>query len=63
VIPVSKDVLIASAELRAKTGLPLPDAIHAVTAIETGCASIVSNDRSFRVVAELRLSLLSELED
>ena len=35
--PVSREVLIAAARLRAETGLKLPDAIHVATAQLTGC--------------------------
>src|SRR4051794_4291710 len=33
VVPISRDILIASATLRATSALKLPDAIHAATAI------------------------------
>ena len=34
----------AAARLRAETRLPVPDAIHAATALEAGCALFLTND-------------------
>ena len=42
--PVSREVLIAAARLRAETGLKLPDAIHGATAQLTGCDQFLTND-------------------
>ena len=49
VLPVTRDVLIRAAQLRATHRLRLPDAIHASTAIEGGCATLLTNDGRFRV--------------
>lgn len=43
--PVTREILIAAADLRRKTGQRLPDAIQAVTAIDQACAFLLSRDR------------------
>ena len=37
-----------AARLRAETGLAIPDALHAATALRAGCALFVTNDSDFR---------------
>lgn len=44
-VPVSQDVLIATADLRAVLRQKLPDAIHVVTALQTKCRLFMSGDR------------------
>jgi predicted nucleic acid-binding protein len=49
-IPVSRDILIETADLRttgAVKGIKLPDAIHLVSAKRTNCRFFVSMDRDF----------------
>lgn len=46
--PVSRDLLLATADLREATRHKLADAIHIVTAIETQCAFFLSSDAGFR---------------
>jgi predicted nucleic acid-binding protein len=46
-IPVSKNILIETADLRARNHMKLPDAIHLVSAIHRRCKYIVSDDRDF----------------
>jgi predicted nucleic acid-binding protein len=43
-LPVSRDVLFGTAELRMTTRHKLPDAIHVVTAIQSQCRFFMSND-------------------
>jgi len=43
--PVDRSVLIDAARLRGRTGLRLPDAIHASTALASGCDTFLTNDR------------------
>lgn len=46
VLPVSRDILVEAAHLRARrTALRLPDAIHIATARSSACTFIVSDDR------------------
>jgi predicted nucleic acid-binding protein len=47
-IPISRDILIETADLRVVARLKLPDAIHIVSAIRTGCRYAVSNDEDFQ---------------
>jgi predicted nucleic acid-binding protein len=43
--PVSRDILIETAEYRENAGMSkLPDAIHVVTAIRAGCRTVLSAD-------------------
>ena len=46
-IPVSRGILIETAELRVMHRLKLPDAIHLVSAIHAQCRFFVSADRDF----------------
>jgi predicted nucleic acid-binding protein len=47
--------------LRARYGLPLPDAFQAAAAIEGGSNTIVTNDRDFRRIREVKVLLLEEI--
>lgn len=47
-IPVTRDILIETAELRKTIPLKLPDAIHLVLAIRLDCKFMVSGDSHFR---------------
>jgi predicted nucleic acid-binding protein len=56
--PVSRDILIETAEYRGYAGMPkLPDAIHVVTAIRAGCRRVLSAD--LRLKLPERYSVLS----
>jgi predicted nucleic acid-binding protein len=46
-IPVSRDILIETADLSTVARFILPDAIHLVSAIRGGCRFFVSTDRDF----------------
>jgi predicted nucleic acid-binding protein len=46
-VPVSRSILIDTADLRVVSRLKLPDAIHLVSAIQTRCRFFVSADRDF----------------
>jgi predicted nucleic acid-binding protein len=46
-IPLTRDILLQAAALRAAHGLRTPDALHVATAIECGAAAIVTNDASW----------------
>jgi len=61
VVPVSRDVLIEAARLRAVANLRLPDAIHGATAILTGCETFLTNDRRLAAVPGVEVVLLSEV--
>ena len=47
-IPVSRDILIGTAELRKAISLKVPDAIHLMSAIRFECKFMVSADAGFR---------------
>ena len=60
-IPATRQLWDAAAHLRAYTGLKTPDALHAVTAQQVGCALFVTNDSDFRRVERLPLAILDDL--
>ncbi|MFH1341642.1 MAG: type II toxin-antitoxin system VapC family toxin [Pseudomonadota bacterium] len=50
--PVSRDILIETAEYRKHAGMPkLPDAIHVVTAIRAECRTVLSADLRLKLPA------------
>jgi predicted nucleic acid-binding protein len=55
--PVFED----AARLRAATGLKLPDALHAATALQSGCALFITNDSDFRRIQQLPTIVLDDL--
>ncbi len=61
VVPVSREVLIAAARLRAVATLKLPDAIHVATAQLTGCAYFLTNDARVPTLPGLTIRQLSDL--
>jgi predicted nucleic acid-binding protein len=46
--PVSRDILVDSADLREQMPLKLVDAVHLVTSKRCGCSHFVSGDADFR---------------
>jgi predicted nucleic acid-binding protein len=46
-IPVSRDILIQTADLGTVARFKLPDAIHLVSAMRSGCRFFVSTDKDF----------------
>jgi predicted nucleic acid-binding protein len=61
VVPVSRDILLAAARLRADANLKLPDAIHAATAQLTSCDQFLTNDARLTSFRGLAIRQLSEL--
>jgi predicted nucleic acid-binding protein len=59
-LPVSRAILIAAAQIRAQFPIKLPDAIHAATAQQVSCGSFLTNDPGFKTVKNLPVVLLSE---
>jgi predicted nucleic acid-binding protein len=49
-VPVTRDILIRTADLRNVTRLKLPDAIHLVSAIQHDCKFIVTGDADFKTL-------------
>jgi hypothetical protein len=56
--PVSKKILVKSAQLRAELNNKLPDSIHLATVIEHGCDVFIGNDKSLKSNSEIQLRLL-----
>ena len=54
-------VLERAAALRGSTGLKTPDAIHAASALVSGCTHLITNDPAFRRVPKLVVVVLSDL--
>ncbi|MEP6721415.1 MAG: PIN domain-containing protein [Variovorax sp.] len=57
VVPVSQEIAVTAARLRARTGLRLPDALQAATALEVGAEALVTHDRDFSRLEGLRILL------
>ncbi len=60
-LDASYSVFEDAARLRAKTGLKIPDALHAATALQIGCALFITNDEDFRRVENLPVVVLDDL--
>ena len=60
-LEASYEVFEDAARLRAETGLAIPDALHAATALRAGCALFISNDTDFRRVEGLPVVVLDDL--
>jgi predicted nucleic acid-binding protein len=60
-IPITQVILREAARLRATTKLRTPDALHAATAQQAGCALFVTNDVGFRGLTSLPLVILDDL--
>jgi predicted nucleic acid-binding protein len=60
-LPITQSVLREAARLRATTRLKTPDARHAATALDAGCALFITSDAGFRGIASLPLVILDDL--
>ena len=60
VVPVTREVLIEAARIRARDSARLPDAIHLATAIQSRCQIVLTNDTRIRAAASLELVQLSQ---
>lgn len=60
-IPISQSILRQAANLRARSNLKTPDAIHAATALSVSCNQFITNDQGFRNVPGLSVVILSEI--
>lgn len=54
-VPVSREILLEAAALRAAYGLRTPDAVHLATAIISQVPAVITNDASWNRVKELRI--------
>jgi predicted nucleic acid-binding protein len=59
--PITTTILKDAARLRADANLKTPDAIHAATALATGCSQLITNDGDFRKVASLQIVILKDV--
>ena len=59
--PISTALLRDAASLRATVNLKTPDAIHAATALASGCAPLITNDKDLKRVSALNVIVLREL--
>ena len=57
VIPLTTEISMGAARLRADYGLRTPDAIHAATAISTQSNGILTNDKRLKVISPEGLSI------
>lgn len=56
-VAVSPEIAVTAARLRASTGLRLPDALMAATALEIGAVALVTHDRDFSKLSGLKVLL------
>lgn len=61
VVPVTRNVLIEAAKLRAAAGCRLPDAIHIATAQLSASKIFLTADKTLKVPSPLRVVTLDEL--
>jgi len=57
-VPVTREVLLQAAALRAAYGLRTPDAIHLASAVYFGATAVVTNDEAWCRVREIRVVTL-----
>jgi predicted nucleic acid-binding protein len=60
-LTITRQTLETAAQLRATTGLKIPDTIHAATALIARCSLFVTNDPAFRRVSGLTVAVLGEI--
>ena len=60
-IPISLPILESAIQLRATTRIKTPDAIHAATALQSGCSLFITNDKAFSHVPSLPSVILGDL--
>ncbi|WP_412049599.1 type II toxin-antitoxin system VapC family toxin [Hoeflea sp. Naph1] len=60
-LPVSPDILVKAAGIRAVSGTKLPDAIHLASAVAAGCQTFLSDDKGIRMPASVARIGFAEL--
>ena len=60
-VPATRQIWEDTARLRAVTGLKVPDALHAATALRAECSLFITNDTDFRRVADLPTVILDDV--
>lgn len=61
-VSITVDIAIRAASIRARYRINLPDALHIASAIVFGCDAFLTNDHKLRVVQELNVLVLDDLE-
>ncbi|MCK5934676.1 MAG: PIN domain-containing protein [Fulvimarina manganoxydans] len=64
VLPISRNILRKSAELRAIFGTKLPDSVHVATAVEQQCRLFLSSDRRLKLpenISQVRVEEISSV--
>lgn len=59
-LPINLAIIEQAAQLRATYKLKTPDALHAATAMAAYCNLFLTNDKGFRQITELSISLLRD---
>lgn len=59
--PISREILLAAASLRARLRLRTPDAIQVATGMIAGATAAVTNDDAWRALPDLDTVILSDL--
>lgn len=60
--PIDAAMAERAAELRARYGVRLPDALQVAVALQEGCQAFLTNDLRLRRITELPVLVLDELE-
>jgi predicted nucleic acid-binding protein len=60
VLPVTREILIASARLETVRKIELADAIHVATALVSGCEAFLTEDKRMPVPAEMKKLSLAD---
>lgn len=60
VVPVSRQVLLEAAKIRAINNIKLPDAIHLATALTNHCQFFITNDLLLKNFTHIKIVLLSD---
>jgi predicted nucleic acid-binding protein len=61
ILPATRNLWIAAAEVRAKTRCSLPDALHIATAVSARCDVFLTDDKRLRTITPMQLELWSTL--
>ncbi len=61
-VPISANIAIRAASIRARYRSNTPDALHIASAIVSGCDAFLTNDHKLRGVHELNVLVLDDLE-
>lgn len=61
-VPITRNILLDAAALRARQRLRTPDAIQLATGVRAGATLAVTNDAAWRKVPLIETVILAELE-